>query len=217
MIDTILALLLLASICLCITWVVLKGISLTMRGQVNRITREIRPPYFKNNMAARIAAIGALSAFGIFCIILELDPTFYPEEEGNLLIAGILFLIFALFRLIFLFRFQAKYRIVDETSDMSPAQVQLLLEYLQIQKPLTDKPEQDIIQALVELMSPNDTRELLEYMINTYKIPCTPIAKETILSSRPRKNLAQLFEMYPVDYIEDEELDWGKPIGDEIW
>ena len=75
----------------------------------------------------------------------------------------------------------------------------------------------DIIQALVELMSPNDTRELLEHMINTYKIPCTPIAKETILSSRPRKNLAQLFEMYPVDYIEDEELDWGKPIGDEIW
>ena len=41
----------------------------------------------------------------------------------------------------------------------------------------------DIIQALVELMSPNDTRELLEYMINNYKIPCTQTAKETILEN----------------------------------
>ena len=41
----------------------------------------------------------------------------------------------------------------------------------------------DIIQALVELMSPNDTRELLEHMINTYEISCTPTAKETILEN----------------------------------
>ena len=35
--------------------------------------------------------------------------------------------------------------------------------------------------------------------------------------NQPRKNLAQLFEMYPADYIEDEELDWGNPVGNEIW
>jgi antitoxin MazE len=34
---------------------------------------------------------------------------------------------------------------------------------------------------------------------------------------RERKTLAQLFEEYPADYIHDKELDWGKPMGGEVW
>ena len=34
---------------------------------------------------------------------------------------------------------------------------------------------------------------------------------------QPRKKLQQLFEMYPADYIEEEELPWSGPVGDEAW
>ena len=34
----------------------------------------------------------------------------------------------------------------------------------------------------------------------------------------PKKySIEELFDMYPSDYIEEEELDWGKPVGDEVW
>jgi len=35
--------------------------------------------------------------------------------------------------------------------------------------------------------------------------------------SAPRKTIQELFELYPADYIEEEEIDWGKPEGDEVW
>ena len=54
----------------------------------------------------------------------------------------------------------------------------------------------DIIQALVELMSPNDTRNLLEYMINNYEISCTPTAKETIMEGL-RLSRAQALQKKP--------------------
>ena len=48
----------------------------------------------------------------------------------------------------------------------------------------------------------------------------TLVGNEVIIKradKQPRKSLAQLFEMYPTDYIEEKELDWGKPMGDEVW
>ena len=33
----------------------------------------------------------------------------------------------------------------------------------------------------------------------------------------PRKTIQELFEMYPADFIEDEETDWGNPVGGEAW
>ena len=51
-------------------------------------------------------------------------------------------------------------------------------------------------------------------------VDITLVGKEIIIKksdNQPRKSLAQLFEMYPADYIRDEELDWGSPTGDEIW
>ena len=33
----------------------------------------------------------------------------------------------------------------------------------------------------------------------------------------PGKTIQELFEMYPADYIEDEEIDWGSPVGGEVW
>ena len=33
----------------------------------------------------------------------------------------------------------------------------------------------------------------------------------------PRKTIQELFDLYPADYIEDDELDWGHPVGGEIW
>ena len=33
----------------------------------------------------------------------------------------------------------------------------------------------------------------------------------------PRKSIQELFELYPADFIEDEEIDWGNPVGGEIW
>ena len=33
----------------------------------------------------------------------------------------------------------------------------------------------------------------------------------------PRRTIQELFELYPADYIEDTEIDWGSPVGGEIW
>ena len=39
----------------------------------------------------------------------------------------------------------------------------------------------------------------------------------TKVKETPKKySIKELFEMYPSDCIE-EELDWGNPIGDEVW
>ena len=40
----------------------------------------------------------------------------------------------------------------------------------------------------------------------------------TKVNEMPKKySIQELFEMYPADYIEDKELDWGSPVGDEVW
>jgi len=33
----------------------------------------------------------------------------------------------------------------------------------------------------------------------------------------PRKTIQELFELYPAEYIEDKEIEWGKPEGGEVW
>jgi len=32
-----------------------------------------------------------------------------------------------------------------------------------------------------------------------------------------RKTIQELFAEYPADYIEDNEIDWGTPVGGEVW
>ena len=32
-----------------------------------------------------------------------------------------------------------------------------------------------------------------------------------------RKKIQQLFEMYPTEYIEEEEQEWKGPVDDEVW
>ena len=34
---------------------------------------------------------------------------------------------------------------------------------------------------------------------------------------QPRKTIQELFEDYPDDYIQEEEIDWGSPVGGEVW
>ena len=34
---------------------------------------------------------------------------------------------------------------------------------------------------------------------------------------KPRKTIQELFAEHPADYIEDEEMNWGQPIGGEVW
>ena len=33
----------------------------------------------------------------------------------------------------------------------------------------------------------------------------------------PRKTIQELFAEYPADYIEEDEFDWGTPVGGEVW
>ena len=34
---------------------------------------------------------------------------------------------------------------------------------------------------------------------------------------KPKPTIQELFERHPVNFIEDEELSWGEPAGDEAW
>ena len=38
-----------------------------------------------------------------------------------------------------------------------------------------------------------------------------------VKEKEPRKTIKELFAEYPADYIEDEEINWGTPIGGEVW
>ncbi|MCL2362943.1 MAG: AbrB/MazE/SpoVT family DNA-binding domain-containing protein [Defluviitaleaceae bacterium] len=33
----------------------------------------------------------------------------------------------------------------------------------------------------------------------------------------PRKTIQELFAEHPADFIDDEEIDWGAPVGGEVW
>jgi len=37
------------------------------------------------------------------------------------------------------------------------------------------------------------------------------------VEKEPRKTIQELFAQYPTDFIEDEEIDWGDPVGGEVW
>ena len=55
-------------------------------------------------------------------------------------------------------------------------------------------------------------KSLVEVSIEGEKLIITRKKEEP-----PRKTIQELFKMYPADYIEDEEIDWGKPAGGEAW
>ena len=38
-----------------------------------------------------------------------------------------------------------------------------------------------------------------------------------VKEKEPRKTIQELFAEYPADFIEDEEIDWGAPVGGEAW
>ena len=40
---------------------------------------------------------------------------------------------------------------------------------------------------------------------------------ENVSQVKPKPTIQELFKLYPADFIEDEELDWGEPVGDEAW
>ena len=40
---------------------------------------------------------------------------------------------------------------------------------------------------------------------------------ETISQVKPKPTIQELFKQYPANFIEDEELEWGAPVGDEAW
>ena len=55
-------------------------------------------------------------------------------------------------------------------------------------------------------------KSLVELNFDGDKIIITKLKEDA-----PAKTIQELFEMYPADYIEDEEIDWGSPVGGEVW
>ena len=46
-------------------------------------------------------------------------------------------------------------------------------------------------------------------VINNNELLIAPIRK--------KRTLAELFEEYPSEYLQEDEIDWGMPLGDEVW
>ena len=57
-----------------------------------------------------------------------------------------------------------------------------------------------------------EEKSLVEIRIDGDMLIISKLKEET-----PRKTIQELFDMYPDDYIEDKEIDWGRPVGGEIW
>ena len=55
-------------------------------------------------------------------------------------------------------------------------------------------------------------KSLVEIKMEGDKLIITKLKEEM-----PRKTIQELFELYPADYIEDQEIDWGNPVGGEVW
>jgi len=55
-------------------------------------------------------------------------------------------------------------------------------------------------------------KSLVEVKADGEKLIITKIKEEA-----PRRTLQELFDMYPADYIKEEEIEWGSPVGGEIW
>ena len=146
MIILLAGLLVVVSFVLSITWIILKIVTLTMRTN-NKITGEITQQYFNNNIIARIIAVCTLFLMGIACIIGVLfDYEATPEEVEGLLILGIIFFGFVIFRLVCLFMYKNKYR-KGEKGYMIPVQMLLIMEH-QEQEPVIIQPP-EIKQELV--------------------------------------------------------------------
>ena len=62
-----------------------------------------------------------------------------------------------------------------------------------------------------------DLVQLKEKSLVELKIDGDKLIISKLKEDAPRKTIQELFEMYPADYIEDEEIDWGNPVGGEIW
>ena len=57
-----------------------------------------------------------------------------------------------------------------------------------------------------------EEKALVEIQVDWQRLIITKIKEEA-----PRKTIQELFEMYPTDYIQDNEVDWGEPLGGEVW
>ena len=57
-----------------------------------------------------------------------------------------------------------------------------------------------------------EDKSLVELKIDGDRIIISKVKEDA-----PKKTIQELFEMYPADYIEDEEIDWGTPVGGEVW
>jgi antitoxin MazE len=55
-------------------------------------------------------------------------------------------------------------------------------------------------------------KSLVEIKADGEKLIITKLKEDA-----PRKTIQELFELYPANYIEDEEIDWGNPVGGEEW
>lgn len=38
-----------------------------------------------------------------------------------------------------------------------------------------------------------------------------------LIDKKPRKTIQELFELHPAEYIQEDEIYWGEPVGEEIW
>ena len=60
--------------------------------------------------------------------------------------------------------------------------------------------------------------ELQDKILATVKvIMLTGMPHESAKETGSRPTIQELFAQYPADYIEDEEIDWGEAVGDEVW
>ena len=62
-----------------------------------------------------------------------------------------------------------------------------------------------------------DVIQLEEKSLVEIKIDVDMLIISKLKEDIPRKTIQELFEMYPADYIEDKETDWGNPVGGEVW
>ena len=62
-----------------------------------------------------------------------------------------------------------------------------------------------------------DSIQLNEKSLVNIKVEDDKLIITKLQEDVPRKTLRELFEMYPADYIEDKETEWGGPVGGEIW
>ena len=55
-------------------------------------------------------------------------------------------------------------------------------------------------------------KSLVEIVTDGNRLIITKVQED-----EPRKTIQELFAEYPADYIEDEEFEWGDPVGGEVW